>query len=219
VEEAPSQFLIDTPAGEARVHLDHPSEARAALLLGHGAGGGIEAPDLLAAREAALALRLAVARVEQPYRVAGRRATPPVATLDSGWTTVAATLLSGPLAGLPCISGGRSSGARVACRTAAAVGAQGVVCLAFPLQPPRRRRDGTLAPNRLAELESVTVPMLIVQGKRDQFGVPPPAPGRDVLTVAGDHSLRAGLEALRSGVAAWVAALLSGAPSRDGATP
>lgn len=131
---------VPTSRGAARVHLDHPpGHAIALLVLGHGAGGGVGASDLLAVRDRLLELGTAVARVEQPYRVAGRRAPPPAGHLDEAWKTVIAALRSGPpWAEVPLLTGGRSSGARVACRTAAAVGSVGVLALAFPVHPPNR---------------------------------------------------------------------------------
>src|SRR5256885_6254400 len=127
---------VDTPHGLARAHLQTVAETRGALLLGHGAGGGIGAADLVAATRAALGKQIAVALVEQPYRVAGRRSPAPAHQLDAAWTAIVETLRVGPFAGLRLVVGGRSSGARVACRTADAVGAVGVLCLAFPLRPP-----------------------------------------------------------------------------------
>ena len=172
-------------------------------MLGHGAGGSIDAPDLLAAKNAAHAERVTVVLVEQPYRVAGRRSAAPAAQLDTAWTAVLAHLHAGPLAGLPLAVGGRSSGARVACRTAAAVGATAVLCLAFPLHPPRRSPDAPLK-TRLPELEAVTVPVLVIQGRRDRFGIPPPAPGRQVVEVAGDHGLKSDLPAVTAAVREWL---------------
>jgi predicted alpha/beta-hydrolase family hydrolase len=131
-------------------------------VLGHGAGGGIEAVDLLAARDAALAVGWRVARVEQPWRVRGRKVAEAPPRLDLAWLDVLKALKGAPL-----VVGGRSAGARVACRTAEAVRADGVLCLAFPLHPPGRP-DKT----RLPELEGVRVPVLVVQGDRDAFGVP-----------------------------------------------
>ena len=113
---------IATPHGPARAHLRLVEGARAALVLGHGAGGGVNAPDLVAATRAASAARTSVVLVEQPYRVAGRRSPAPAAQLDAAWTAVVAALRAGSLAGLPLVTGGRSSGARVACRTASATG-------------------------------------------------------------------------------------------------
>jgi uncharacterized protein len=142
-----------------------------------------------------------VALVEQPYRVAGRRSPAPAHQLDAAWTAVAGRLAADALCGLPLVTGGRSSGARVACRTAEATGAVGVLCLAFPLQPPRR--SGT-APSRLPELDAVTVPVLVVQGSGDPFGMPPAAERRTVVQVKGNHSLRSDLESVAAAVRAWL---------------
>lgn len=177
---------LDTPHGTARAHLHAAAEPRAALVLGHGAGGGVTAPDLVAATAAALAADISVALVEQPHRVAGRRSPAPATQLDTAWMAVVEQLRDGPLDGLPLLTGGRSSGARVACRTTATIGPVGVVCLAFPLRPPGRPD----APSRLPELESVTVPLLVVQGEGDPFGIPPPSELRTVVLVPGNHSLR-----------------------------
>ena len=168
--------------------------ARAALVLGHGAGGGVESPDLKGAAQAALEAGLTVALLEQPYRVAGRRSPAPANQLDAAWTSVIEQLAFD----VPLIVGGRSSGARVACRTTAATGAAAVLCLAFPVHPPGRPEK-----SRLDELDAVTVPTLVVQGERDPFGLPPPAPNRTVVQVPGTHSLRnsatVGLE-----ISAWL---------------
>jgi hypothetical protein len=180
-------WRVDTPRGPAEVELTLPERAPSALLaLGHGAGGSVDAPDLRAVRAAALAGGVAVALITQPYRVAGRRSTPPTGHLDEAWTAVLADLRGRPgLAGIPLVAGGRSSGARVACRTAVAVGAAGVVALAFPLHPvgkPERSRAG--------ELDGA-VPTLVVNGDRDPFGVPPESPGVTVVVRPGDkHDLR-----------------------------
>src|SRR4051794_18357685 len=189
--DAAAVLELDTPHGPARAHVHPaPGAAAAALVLGHGAGGGVAAPDLLAATEAALGLGLSVALVEQPYRVAGRRSAAPAQQLDVAWTAVLGQLWRGPLAGLPLVAGGRSSGARVACRTAAQCGAAGALRLAFPLKPPARR--GATAPpvSRLPELDAVEAPVLVVQGENDRFGMPPEGPSRTVVKVRGDHSLR-----------------------------
>ncbi|WP_259314152.1 alpha/beta hydrolase family protein [Capillimicrobium parvum] len=200
---------IDTPHGPARAHL-HPAGApRAALVLGHGAGGGVGAPDLTAATRVAVEADVSVALVEQPYRVAGRRSPAPAAQLDAAWAAVVAHLRAGPFAGLELVTGGRSSGARVACRTADATRAVGLLCLAFPLQPARRRASGAQAPSRLPELDAVAVPVLVVQGARDPFGMPPDGPQRTVVQVAGDHSLRSDLPAVREAIARWLAGLLA----------
>ena len=146
---------IETPHGPARAHLHLAHEPKAALVLGHGAGGGVTARDLVAAKDVAAALEISVALVEQPYRVAGRRSPAPAHQLDASWIAVVGHLRAAQLRDLPLIVGGRSSGARVACRTAAATSAVGVLCLAFPLQPPRRAGSQP-APSRLPELDSVT---------------------------------------------------------------
>jgi hypothetical protein len=170
---------ISTPIGPARAVLEG-APGRGLLVLGHGAGGGIEAPDLLAARDAGRALDLQVARVEQPWRVRGRRVAEAPARLDAAWTAVVAAL---PRSAGPLLLGGRSAGARVACRTAPVLGADGVLALAFPLRPPGRPdRD------RGGELLLPRCPRLVVQGERDAFGVPAPSAGVRVHVVAGaDH--------------------------------
>jgi len=200
---------LPTPHGPARVHVHAAASARGALVLGHGAGGGVAAPDLTAARDAALASGVGVALVEQPYRVAGRRSPAPARQLDAAWVAVVETLRAEELQRLPLLVGGRSSGARVACRTAAQVGAAGVLCLAFPLVPPARAGARTPRPSRLPKLEAVDVPVLVVQGERDRFGVPPAAPGREVVRVRGDHSLRGDRDALAAAVTAWLDRVLA----------
>ena len=195
---------LDTPHGPAHVHLHAAKRPRAALVLGHGAGGGTEAPDLVAATEAATGVDVSVALVEQPYRVAGRRSPAPAKQLDAAWVAVVEQLAAGELSGLALITGGRSLGARVACRTAEETGAAAVLCLAFPLQPPRRKNAAEPSPSRLDELEAISVPVLVVQGVKDQFGMPPPGAGREVAQVPGNHSLRADPEAVADAVRAWL---------------
>lgn len=195
---------IATPHGAAAVHLLPVDAPRAALVLGHGAGGGVAARDLVAVTATAREAGLSVALVEQPYRVAGRRAPPRAPTLDAAWVAVVEHLRLDAFAGLPLVVGGRSSGARVACRTAAATGAAAVLCLAFPLRPPRR--DGAPeAPSRLPELAAVEVPVLVVQGDRDRFGLPPDGPARTVVVVPGDHALTSDVPAVAAAVRAWLA--------------
>jgi uncharacterized protein len=194
---------LETPVGPGRARLEPAAAPWAALVLGHGSGGGIDAPDLLAASAAAAAAGVSVALVEQPYRVARRRAAPRAPALDEAWLAIIAGLQAGPLAGLPLITGGRSAGARVACRTAAASGAIAVLCLAFPLHPP-----GNPEKSRLGELDAVEVPVLILQGKRDPFGRPPAGPGRELVVVPGTHTLRA-RGPVETAVAAWLEQLRS----------
>lgn len=207
---APVVREVATPHGPARVTV-HPAvdpvPAPAVLLLGHGAGGGFAAPDLRAATAAALTLGVHVAQVDQPYRVAGRRAPAPAAQLDAAWLAVVAAVRAA-LPGLPLLVGGRSSGARVACRTASAADAVAVLCLAFPVHPPGRPEK-----DRLAELAMPAVPVLVVQGQRDPFGRPPPAPGRELVLLAGDHSLKADLPGLAAAVTSWLRSVLGGPAS------
>jgi uncharacterized protein len=202
-----TELEVETPHGPARVHLDAAGERTGALVLGHGAGGGVGAPDLVAAAEAARAEELSVALVEQPYRVAGRRSPAPARQLDAAWTAVVEHLAADELEGLPLVVGGRSAGARVACRTVEATGAAAVLCLAFPLQPPARAGKEP-SPSRLSELEAVTVPMLVVQGERDRFGMPPASARRTVAQVPGDHSLRTDPEAVTAAVRDWLHGVL-----------
>jgi uncharacterized protein len=195
---------VDTPHGPARAHL-HPADApTGALVLGHGAGGGVTARDLAKVTAVASAGGLTVALVEQPYRVAGRRSPAPAHQLDAAWLAVVERLSADELRDLRLVVGGRSAGARVACRTAAESGAIAVLCLAFPLHPPGRP-DKT----RLPELDAVELPTLIVQGASDPFGMPPPAANREVVTVAGNHSLTSDLGAVGAAVEAWLPRVLT----------
>jgi predicted alpha/beta-hydrolase family hydrolase len=202
---------IDTPHGPARAHMHAVDEPRGALVLGHGAAGGVEAPDLAATTQAARSEGMSVALIEQPYRVAGRRSPAGAQQLDAAWIAAVERFTAGELGGLPLIVGGRSMGARVACRTADATGAVAVLCLAFPLEPPRRA--GKPRQSRLAELEAVTVPTLVIQGESDPFGMPPPGPSRLVAKVPGNHSLKTDLEALAAAVRAWLPGVLAGTVS------
>jgi hypothetical protein len=205
-------IAVDTPTGEAVAHLHRVKSPRAALVLAHGAGGGVEAPDLVAAADAARAEGVAVALVEQPYRVAGRRSPASAKRLDEAWIAVVERLAERELGGLPLIVGGRSLGARVACRTVEATGADAVLCLAFPLQPPARKGKPP-SPDRLPELDAVTVPVLVVQGDRDRFGMPPSSRRREVAVVPGDHGLKADADAIGAAVRSWLPGVV-GAPTR-----
>jgi uncharacterized protein len=198
------QVELETPHGPARAHVEVADDARAALVLGHGAGGGVAARDLVAAQQVALAEGVAVALVEQPYLVAGRRSPAPAPQLDAAWIAAVEQLLDGALRALPLIAGGRSAGARVACRTAAATGAVGVLCLAFPLHPPGRPEK-----SRQAELDAVGLPVLVVQGESDPFGMPPAGPDREVVAVRGNHSLSSDVEGLRDAVRVWLRSVLA----------
>jgi predicted alpha/beta-hydrolase family hydrolase len=189
--------LFETPHGPARVYLHEVDSPHAALVLGHGAGGGVESPDLVGATRAANEAGLSVALVEQPYRVAGRRSPAPARQLDEAWVAVVPQLFSD----LPLIAGGRSAGARVACRTVAETQAVAVLCLAFPLHPP-----GKPETSRLPELDAVVLPTLVVQGERDPFGIAPPAPNRKVVLIPGTHSLRSSA-AVQAVVSEWLSSL------------
>jgi predicted alpha/beta-hydrolase family hydrolase len=196
---------IDTPHGPARAHLHQVDKPIGALVLGHGANGGVAAPDLVAVTDVALSTGFQVALVEQPYLVAGRRSPAPAHQLDAAWTAVVERLRDGEVSDLPLIVGGRSAGARVACRTAAASGAAAVLCLAFPLHAPGRAASKTRQP----ELDAVGVPVLVVQGSRDPFGIPGPGSRRSVVTVPGNHSLRTDLQAVAAAVRDWLKQIVS----------
>ena len=196
---------IDTPHGMARVHLDQSDDVVGAVVLGHGAGGGVATVDLQAAGRAARDSGFSAVLVEQPYRVAGRRAPPPAAQLDAAWLAVIRALRdSGQIAGR-LVAGGRSAGARVACRTARELAVDAVLCLAFPLHPPGKADDPLKS--RLSELDAVEVPVLVVQGERDPFGRPPPGPDREVVLVRGTHSLHNGAD-IEHAVAEWLSSQL-----------
>jgi uncharacterized protein len=156
----------------------------------------------MAATGAAKSVGFSVALMEQPYRVAGRRSPASANQLDAAWIAVIEHLRAGELSDLPLVVGGRSLGARVACRTAREAEAVAVLCLAFPLEPPARA--GKPRKNRLEELEAVELPVLVVQGESDRFGMPPPGPKREVITVAGDHGLKRDLDAVGAAVRLWL---------------
>ncbi|KKK06903.1 alpha/beta family hydrolase [Micromonospora sp. HK10] len=193
---------IETPRGPARADTDLPGAAYSTMLvLGHGAGGDVTAPDLVAVRDALTEAGLGVIRVTQPYRVAGRRAPAPAGHLDEAWRAVLAVLRARHPTVSRWIVGGRSSGARVACRTAREVGAAGVVALAFPLHPPGR-------PERSRADELATgLPTLVVNGDRDPFGVPAPGPGIEVVRRPGErHDLRGDPPGTAAVVREWLRA-------------
>ncbi|MGV9323313.1 alpha/beta hydrolase family protein [Streptomyces sp. NPDC003660] len=203
---------VETEAGTARVTWHHAPEPRLVLAVSHGAGGGIEARDLQALAAALPAHGVSVAMVEQPWRVAGRKVAPAPKTLDTGWRGLWPALTR---PGLPVISGGRSAGARVACRTATELGAHAVLALSFPLHPP-----GKPEKSRADELLGAGVPTLVVQGGNDPFGRPEEFPegGYELVEVPyGDHSFavpkrapvtqEAALQAVTDAVVRWAASL------------
>jgi predicted alpha/beta-hydrolase family hydrolase len=179
--------------------------ARLRLVLGHGAGGTLStvSPDLAALADGLPAAGVRVLLVDQPWRVAGRRVAPAPARLDEAWRTVLDTLPHD----LPLLVGGRSAGARVACRTASSTGAAGVLALAFPLHPPGRPER-----SRAAELQGSGVPTLVVQGRRDAFGRPDELPCADHVTVVavdGDHTLATDPAQVVAAAQSWLAAVTS----------
>jgi predicted alpha/beta-hydrolase family hydrolase len=201
-----SEIEIATAAGPALADLRRPRGARALLVLTHGAGADVGTADLTAVRDAAVAAAYAVALVNQPYRVAGRRTPPKPVPQDAAWLQIVAALRRRTgLRDLPLVVGGRSNGARVACRTATASGAVGVVALAFPLHVP-----GKPEKSRLDELALARVPALVVQGDRDPFGVPPRGRNRKVVLIAGaDHGLKKDPDAVGAAVITFVTRLLA----------
>jgi predicted alpha/beta-hydrolase family hydrolase len=198
---------IMTAEGAARAELDQPMAGGPAflLVLTHGAGGGVGSPDLLAAADAALGLGGAVARVTQPYRVKGRRAPGSPDRQDAAWAEVIAALRAAAGPGLPLIQGGRSNGARVACRTARAVGARAVIALAFPLHPP-----GRPGPSRAGELAAAGTDVLVLNGDRDPFGIPAASGKTRVVVLAGEtHALSRHPGEIRRAAASWLRDLLT----------
>jgi predicted alpha/beta-hydrolase family hydrolase len=194
---------VDTPHGPAKAHLHAVPKPIGALVLGHGAGGGIGSPPLVTVTDVARSEGFSVALVEQPYRVAGRRSPAPPPRLDEAWKAVVERLRQSELHGLPLIVGGQSAGARVACRTAADSRAVGVLCISFPVHAPGRPPDSKTA-DRQSELDAVQVPTLVVQGDRDPFGMPVGSATTSVVTVSGNHSLKTDLEGVEAAVRNWL---------------
>ncbi|MGW1800463.1 alpha/beta hydrolase family protein [Streptomyces sp. NPDC001984] len=204
--------IIATDAGDARVTWHRAKKPRLLLAVSHGAGGGIETRDLQALAGVLPGHGVSVALVEQPWRVAGKKVAPAPKTLDVGWRGVWPVLAG---SGLPAISGGRSAGARVACRTATELGAHAVLALSFPLHPPGRPEK-----SRADELLGAGVPTLVVQGGNDPFGKPAEFPEGDYELIEvpyGDHGFAVpkraeigqdrALEIVTEGVVQWVSSL------------
>jgi predicted alpha/beta-hydrolase family hydrolase len=197
---------IDTPLGPARAHVTDGSGTSGTLVLGHGAGGGIESVDLVAVTSEAASAGWRVVRVEQPWRVAGKRIAAAPPRLDEGWRAVLAQLRADDVLAGPLVLGGRSAGARVACRSAEEQGAAGVLALAFPLYPP-----GKPEKSRAAELTAVRVPLVVVQGETDAFGGPAEVAsaltghaGASVYAVPGDHSLKKNVDVVAAAALSWL---------------
>jgi uncharacterized protein len=196
---------ISTRAGPAHIELDRPATATFLFLLTHGAGGGVDSKDLLAVRDAGLGLGGVVARVLQPYRVRGARAPGAPGPQDAAWLEIAAALRA-ENPGLPLVQGGRSNGARVACRTAQAAGARAVIALAFPLHPPGRPEQ-----SRVAELREAGTDVLVVNGERDPFGIPDEQDAARVVVLPREtHALSKRPAAVGAAVGEWLTVVLSG---------
>jgi predicted alpha/beta-hydrolase family hydrolase len=203
-----SSVQISTGAGAARAEVDRPTAATFLLLMTHGAGGGVDTRDLLAVRDVAVSLGGAVARVLQPYRVRGARAPGAPGPQDAAWLEIVAGLRR-EFPGLPLVQGGRSNGARVACRTAGEAGARCVIALAFPLHPPGRPEQ-----SRAAELRGAGVGVLVVNGERDPFGIPSPDDAARVVVLPGEtHALTRHPAAVGAAVGSWLAEQLDAAGS------
>ena len=193
---------ISTSAGPARVELDRPGTASFLVVMTHGAGGGVGTKDLLAVRDAAVGLGGAVARVLQPYRVRGARAPGAPGPQDAAWLEVVGALRE-EFPGLPLVQGGRSNGARVACRTAPEAHARGVIALAFPLHPPGRPEQ-----SRASELQAAGTDVLVVNGERDPFGVPDASDASRLVVLPGEtHALSKNPAAVGAAVGSWLAEL------------
>jgi uncharacterized protein len=216
--QQPAAVEVPTSHGPARVVIESPQRPWFLVALTHGAGGDVDSADLLAVRDAVLKLGGTVARITQPYRVRGARAPGSAERQDEAWAEVitalrgaaavagldAADVAGWHAAGVPLVQGGRSNGARVACRTAETVGALGVIALAFPLHPP-----GHPDRSRAGELRVPGRKVLVVNGDRDPFGVPGRAAGRRVVVLAGEtHALSRHPEAVATAVTAWLPRIL-----------
>jgi len=199
-----------TGEGPAWAEIGQPAAGRPAFLLAltHGAGGGPGSPDVLAVAAAAAPLGAWVARITQPYRVAGRRAPGTAARQDAAWVEVIVALRDLAGASLPLVQGGRSNGARVACRTAPAAGTRAVIALAFPLHPPGRPDR-----SRAGEMAAAGTDVLVINGDRDPFGVPASAPGTRVVVLAGEsHALSRHPEEAGRAAGDWLREMLAGQP-------
>ncbi|MEV0682679.1 alpha/beta family hydrolase [Nocardia sp. NPDC050378] len=190
---------IETSAGPAEIELDEVADPAFLLVMTHGAGGGVDAKDILTVRDSALAAGAAVARVVQPYRVAGRRAPGNAVAQDQAWVQIV-TALRDRFPGVSLVQGGRSNGARVACRTAVELGARGVIALSFPLHPP-----GKPEKSRRDELVSVgDAQVVVINGGSDPFGIPDPADAAEVRVIPKQpHSFRTGFDVIAATVQPW----------------
>ncbi len=194
-----AQADVTWPPGDGQ----RPRDPAFLLVLTHGSGGGPGSADLLAVRDAALRLGAAVALVTQPYRVKGRRAPGPPERQDAAWIEIIDALRAAAGAGVPLVQGGRSNGARVTCRTAPATGARAVLALAFPLHPP-----GHPEKSRAGELSLAGTDILVINGRRDPFGIPDQAPRTRVVVLDGEaHALSRKPGTVGATAGAWLAGL------------
>jgi len=194
---------VATAAGVAEVLVEGGDGARFLVVLTHGAGGGVEAADLLAVRDVCVEQGGLVARVTQPYRVRGGRAPGNAVRQDEAWTELVAALRAAFPGIGPLVQGGRSNGARVACRTAVAVGAAGVLALAYPLHPPGRPASSRVS--ELREPREGGIPVLVINGERDPFGIPDTADADRIVVVPGEtHALKGHRAVIKAAVAEWL---------------
>jgi predicted alpha/beta-hydrolase family hydrolase len=204
--ETETEVRIQTSAGPARVAVQVPAgQPKFLLVLTHGSGGTPDTADVLAVRDAGIALGAVTALTTQPYVVRGAKAPGSAVKQDAAWAEIVAALRTRH-PGLALIQGGRSNGARVACRTAPAVGARGVIALAFPLHPP-----GQPGKSRAGELASAGTEVLVLNGDRDPFGMPGAGPGIRIVVLTGEtHALSRNPAAIGEIAADWIREVLAG---------
>jgi len=210
---------ISTASGPARAEIDATPVGGGAsgdpqflLVLTHGAGGGVATKDIMAASRAGLEAGAVVVRVTQPYRVGGARAPGSAQRQDAAWIEIIGALRD-DYPGLPLVQGGRSNGARLACRTAQKAGAAAVVALAFPLHPPGKADDPERS--RVGELRAAGVPVLVINGDRDPFGIPDPVDAGQLIVLPGEtHALSRHPEEITNAVASWLGQVISPAHQR-----
>ncbi len=203
---------IITAAGRAVAETDAPEHPAFLFVLTHGAGGGVASKDIMAASKAGLETGAVVVRVTQPYRVGGARAPGSAQRQDAAWLEIIRAL-SDEYPGLPLVQGGRSNGARLACRTAQPAAAAAVIALAFPLHPPGKADDP--GRSRAGELRAAGVPVLVINGDRDPFGIPDPADAAKLIVLPGEtHALSRHPQAITMAVASWLGQVISPAHER-----
>jgi uncharacterized protein len=203
---------IITAAGPAVAETDTAEHPAFLLVLTHGAGGGVRSKDIMAASTAGLEAGAVVVRVTQPYRVRGARAPGSPQRQDAAWLEIIRALRDA-YSGLPLVQGGRSNGARLACRTAQPAGAEAVIALAFPLHPPGKADDPERS--RAGELRAAGVPVLVINGDRDPFGIPDPADAAKLIVLPSEtHALSRHPQAITVAVAAWLGEVTSPARQR-----